>query len=298
MEIRRLRYFMRIADDGSLTRSAAILRVAQSALTRQIRLLEEELGVKLFVRTYRGMVLTEEGEQFRLSIAAPLRELELAIGNIRSGKGHPVSTVVIGLPPGLSDVLAMSLAVDLEESIPHLAIKLIEGPTGSLVDWLNRGVIDLALLEDSPKDARIDDRILYESPLWVVGAKGSLSREGISFAEAVELPLIIPSHHLGLRAVIEDAAIARNLPLNIQMQVDASRIVRDLAAHGTGYGILPKTYCRDDLEKGRLDGCPILQPELNLPFHLAFRRHRLNLKGNLAKVEEAIAKIARTRLSA
>lgn len=69
MEIKRISYFVRIAEDGSLTKAAGILRFAQPALSRQMRLLEEELGVTLFNRTARGMRLTEESEYLRAAAA-------------------------------------------------------------------------------------------------------------------------------------------------------------------------------------------------------------------------------------
>ena len=79
MDTHRLKYFLRIAEEGSVTRAAAVLGVAQPALSRQIRLLEEDLGITLFHRTRRGVHLTEEGERLRSSTAAPLRQLELAV---------------------------------------------------------------------------------------------------------------------------------------------------------------------------------------------------------------------------
>ena len=84
MEIRRLTYFTCIAEYGSLTRAAGVLRIAQSALSRQMRLLETEIGVPLFSRTTRGMTLTDEGRYLQSAVAGPLRELAVALQNIRS----------------------------------------------------------------------------------------------------------------------------------------------------------------------------------------------------------------------
>ena len=82
MENRRLRYFLQIAEEGSMGRAASVLGIAQPALTRQVRLLEEALGVPLFIRTQRGMQLTEDGEQLRAAIKKPLQEIELALQNV------------------------------------------------------------------------------------------------------------------------------------------------------------------------------------------------------------------------
>jgi LysR family transcriptional regulator, nitrogen assimilation regulatory protein len=88
MEIRRLEYFVCIAEQGSLGRASDLLRIAQPALTRQVRLLEQELGVILFTRSRRGMRLTEEGEQLLSEVMGPLRQLEGALQNPLFFFGH------------------------------------------------------------------------------------------------------------------------------------------------------------------------------------------------------------------
>ncbi|TCM20842.1 DNA-binding transcriptional LysR family regulator [Novosphingobium sp. PhB165] len=295
MEIRRLRYFLRIAEDGSLTRSAGVLRIAQSALTRQMRLLEQDLGVKLFVRSSRGMALTEDGEQLRTSVAAPLRELELALDAIRRQGPQARSTVVIGLPPGLADMLGLTLALELERRVPDIAVRMVEGPTGSLVDWLNRGVVDLALLEDSARDGRIEERLLHEERLWLIGPVDAPFNGTVRFEDAAPLPLIVPSHHLGIGGAIEDAAAARGLALNVRMHVDAARLARDLVEKGAGYAILPHGYCRDAIAQGRFQGWELVEPELMVGIHLAFRRHRRARKGDFDRLQDAVTAIASER---
>ena len=79
MDTHRLKYFLRIAEEGSITRAAGLLGIAQPALSRQLQLLEDDLGVALFRRTRRGVELTEAGERLRASTAGPLRQLELAV---------------------------------------------------------------------------------------------------------------------------------------------------------------------------------------------------------------------------
>lgn len=296
MEIRRLRYFLRIAEDGSLTRSSGMLRIAQSALTRQMRLLEEDLGVKLFVRSARGMTLTDDGEQLRASVAAPLRELELALDAIRKRGQGLRATVVIGLPPGLADVLALSLALDLERCVPDIAVRMVEGPTGSLVDWLNRGVIDLALLEDTARDPRIEERLLHREPLCLIGPAKSSLPTTLRFEAAAQLPLIVPSHHLGIGAAIEDAAAASGIPLNIRMHVDAARLARDLVGQDLGYTVLPRSYCAQGIADGAFCGSELIDPRLEIGIYLAFRRHRRTPTGDFDRLQESVIAIVQARL--
>src|SRR5215471_7971497 len=127
MDTRRLRYFVRIAEDGSLTRAAGVLRIAQPALSRQIRLLEEELGIALFNRTARGMQLTEEGEHLRACVAGPLRSLELALQNARSFSSHIEGNFTLGMTSGIGEILAKPLVLRMSSEFPNIKLRIVEG---------------------------------------------------------------------------------------------------------------------------------------------------------------------------
>jgi LysR family transcriptional regulator, nitrogen assimilation regulatory protein len=265
LDVRRLGYFMRIAEDGSLTKASAVLRIAQPALSRQMRLLEEELGVALFSRTARGMRLTEEGAALRASVAGPLRELELALQNIKSFPFAAEANIAIGLPTGLADRLATPLALRIDQEFPNIKLRIVEGITGSLIDWLSRGVVDFVVVEEEPHHDQLQVQKLAVLPLVLVGSPASpLPREKpITFTEAVKLPLVLPSHHLGLRAVINDAAMRAQAKLNIRMEADSARLTKDLLRGGLGYAIMPACYCQEELDAARLQNWPLIEPELS-----------------------------------
>ena len=290
MEIRRLTYFVRVADDGSLTRSAGLLRIAQPALSRQIRLLEEELGVKLFVRTARGMRLTEAGEQLRASVAGPLRELELGLAALRPTHRHTLANLAIGMTPGMAEILGERLAIRLVRDFAGAAIRLVEGPTGALADWLARGVVDLAILEGASHDSRLVDRLLAEDEVWIVGpASATLGdAEGFSFEQLYGLPLILQSHHLGIRTVIDAAAQQADRLLDVRAHADAPRLARQLVSAGLGYALLPSAYCRTAIQSHELTGCRIAAPELPIHYYLSTRRAARPLTGLLADVDRVI----------
>src|SRR3974390_1593235 len=114
MELKRLRYFLRIAEEGSLGRASNALGIAQPALSRQMRMLEDEFGAPLFHRTRNGMQLTEEGSQLRAAVAGPLRLLELATQSARSISGKVEYSVALGLPPMIAYVAAQAFVHRLD----------------------------------------------------------------------------------------------------------------------------------------------------------------------------------------
>ena len=289
VEIRRLSYFMRIAEHGSLTKASNVLRIAQPALSRQMRLLEEELGVALFNRTARGMRLTEEGVALLASVAGPLRELELALQNIKSFPFTTEANIAIGLPPGLADILATKLALRIDREFPAIKLCIVDGLTGSLIDWVSRGVVDFALLEGGAQHDQLHEQKLADLPLLLAGPMDSHLPPGraVAFADAAKLNLILPSHHLGLRAVINDAAMWAQAKPNIRMEADSARLMRDLLKSGMGYTILPACYIGDETANGRLRTWPLDDPALSMDIVLASRRNS-QIAGPRARAIEAL----------
>jgi LysR family nitrogen assimilation transcriptional regulator len=287
MEIRRLLYFSRIAEDGSLTKAAGMLRVAQPALSRQLRLLEEELGVSLFVRTARGMRLTEEGEYLREATTGPLRTLEFAMQNVRSLAAGTHGNIVVGMPSSLGDILATQFVLALNKDFPDIRLQVIEGATGSLIEWLNRGIIDCALLEDASNDDRLIDVELFSEPLMVIGAPASelVADKPVTVANLLRLPLILQSHHLGIRATVNQVAAKIGVTLCPQTEAYSARLIMDLVEHGQGYGVMPEIICGDRCSRGLLKAAPIVSPALL--FRICLSAKRRERAGN-QKVADAV----------
>jgi LysR family nitrogen assimilation transcriptional regulator len=295
MEIRRLLYFSRIAEDGSLTKAAGVLRVAQPALSRQLRLLEDELGVALFTRTARGMRLTDEGEYLREAVAGPLRALEFALQNVRSLASGAQGSLVFGMTSSLGDVLATRLVLALNARFPDIKLRMIEGATGSLMEWLNRGIVDCALIEDAADDERLVGIEMASVPLMVIGGpRSDLSEDRpVSMRKLLQLPLILPSHHLGIRATINQAAAKARVTLTPVFEADQTKLIMDLAESGAGFALLPRLFCEDHVRQGRLR-CAPLTPEQ--AFRIVLSAKRRDRPGN-QNVADALRGTLRTLLS-
>jgi DNA-binding transcriptional LysR family regulator len=299
LDVRRLSYFMRIAEDGSLTRAANMLRIAQPALSRQMRLLEEELGVALFTRMARGMRLTAAGEALRASVAVPLRELELALQNIRSYPASTQSNIVLGLAPSVADMLATQLTMRLDQLFPLVKLTIVDGLNGSLIDWLSRGVVDLALLEAGAQSEPLQERRICSLALVLAGPADAALPPGVpvAFSTAAKLPLILPSHHLGLRAVINDAAALSQSKLNIRLDADSPLLIRNLLAAGKAYSIMPARACAADAGQGRLQIWPLTTPAPRMDVLLATRKSSRLTGPGIGALEDFIANIARELLT-
>jgi DNA-binding transcriptional LysR family regulator len=295
MELRRLTYFIRVAEDGSLSKAAGILRIAQPALSRQMRLLEEELGVALFHRMPRGMRLTEAGEALRQSVAAPLREIELALQHIRSQPAASEGSVVIGMPASVAHVLAAILAKVIAQVLPGIRCTIVEGPMGSLIDWLSRGVVDFALIEETSGNAQLAEQKLGSLPLALFGPADSALPPGVPvpFAEAAQLPLVLNSHHLGIRSAINDAAARTRARLNLRMEAESARLIGEMLEGGMGYTMLPRCY----MAGSALQSWELCNPTPTITVLLASRRNSQISTHRAGAVEAVIAEVARELLN-
>ena len=146
MDIRQLRTFSCVAELGSLSKASDTLRVAQPALSRQIKLLEHELRAELFTRNGRGMVLTEAGRLLLARTAGIVRQIDQIRDDIQSSGGPPSGRVVLGLVPTVSCVISARLARRTVESYPGISLCIVESYSGHLIEWLHRGQMDLAVI--------------------------------------------------------------------------------------------------------------------------------------------------------
>src|SRR6266702_6498051 len=145
MDIRQLRTFRTVAELGSLSKAADRLRIAQPGLSRQIKLLEQELRAQLFVRNGRGMLLTGAGRMLLDRTEGLVRQIEQMRDDIQSAGGNPSGSVVLGLVPTVSAVLSGRLAARILAQFPDISLRIVESYGGHLVEWLHRGEMDLAI---------------------------------------------------------------------------------------------------------------------------------------------------------
>ncbi|OBK56890.1 LysR family transcriptional regulator [Mycobacterium colombiense] len=264
MDTHRLKYFLRIAEEGSITRAAAVLGIAQPALSRQIRLLEEDLGITLFERTRRGVHLTEEGERLRSSTAAPLRQLELAVRYAGSPLARIERGLLFGMVPTTAGVLTAPLAASLGAAFPNVHFHFAVADTDDLVQRLLKGAIDLAVINPVSDDRLFFRHLVIEDLMLVGGPASGLSpADPIRFADLAKLPLIMPSAQTGIRNTLENTALRLKVALTARFSTDSVEVAKHLVESELGYAVLPLAACGADVEAGRLRCTSICEPEIN-----------------------------------
>ncbi len=271
MEFKQLRTFMHVAKRGKLSLASERLRIAQPALSRQIKMLEEELGLSLFDRNGRGMIPTEAGERLLAKSGFLIRYLEEMRAEIQSFAGTVRGNVVAGMPDALAEVIAAKLIDKFVTQYPETSVHFITSKGGYIYDWLQRGEIDVALLYDHQSDETLITEKLLEEELYFVYKPGHLptNHNSISFEEICRLPLVLPDPQHALRSQLEAHAKSMGLSLNVQSDIDSLRVLMNMAAIGTYYTVLPRRALRNEIAAGVLEVHPIVDPTPHRTIYLA-----------------------------
>lgn len=262
MDISQLRTLIHVAELGSLSKAADRLRIAQPALSRQVRLLEEELGARLFDRHGRGMSITEQGQEVLRHAQRIMAELE-DIRALVSDENAPLrGHVSIGIPPTVSDVLSVPLVSAFSAAHPEATLRIVSAYSGYLLDWLQRGEIDAAILYD-PKSARALRSIpLLDETLFLIGPPDAGLSQGrsIEFSALEQERLLLPSRGHGLRMVVDRCAEACGFALDVRIEADSYSTLKGLVGNGHGMTILPLAPIHEELQGGRLCAAPLVDP--------------------------------------
>src|SRR3569833_3114793 len=169
MELKELRNFMRVAHSGSVSRAAQDLRLAQPALSRQIKKLEHELGVPLFSRHGRGMRLSAAGARLLERAEAIAQLVQQTSQEIREDRAPARGRLVLGVPPAAGRLLVSYFVERFREAWPETTLHMREGVASSLQEWLLEKRIDLALLHNPPQLDAQEIRPLLAERQYVIG---------------------------------------------------------------------------------------------------------------------------------
>lgn len=261
MELRQLRYFVCVAELQSFTKAATRIHIAQPALSRQVKALEEEVGVELLVRTARGVQLTEAGVRLKQLAESILRQIDDLPGNLKEYSGQPFGSIVVGLPPSIAYLIAANLIDICEKNYPLISLRIIENTSVVLRDWLNEGKIDLAVLTDPGHVTSFERIELLQEDMVLIGAPQLFEPgvETISFAEAANFPLLI-SH--GFRQAIEPWLNAHSIELRYDLLLDSIPIAKEIVQKGRYCSIVPYSMVHAECEKKLLTALTLKEPAI------------------------------------
>ena len=271
MDLKQLEYFVQIAELGSFTRAASVLRVAQPALSRQVRALEVELHQPLFERNGRGVTLTPAGQRLLAHGRGILQQVERARQDMEDERGAASGLLSIGLPPSLSRSLTAPLVEAFRARFPKAALTMVEGLSTYMLEWLAQGRIDCAVVYNATPAAAIDLQPVLEEGLFLVSARalkvrrasagkpvGKLVGKPASLAEVAAHELVIPSRPHAIRMRLETALAEAGLKPRVGLEIESVPAILDLVQRHPMHAVLSLNAVRGSEREAACTARPIV----------------------------------------
>lgn len=266
MELKQIKYFLAIAEHGSLAAAAEAVGIAQPSISVQLKNLEGRLGTQLFIRSPRGVTLTDAGSVFVERAHEILDAVDRAKRDVRQAGETPSGKVVFGFPSSVSMVLSVPLAETIRLNLPEVRLRAVDAMSGFIKEWLDEETIDLAILYETTglKNAEIttlleEDLHFYAPPdLWPFETPPG---EPIRLDDLRELELVLPSKSHGLRMLIDRVCRAAGVHLNVVVEMDSLTQIKSLVQRGSASTILAPAAAGDFEERGELASSVIIDPK-------------------------------------
>lgn len=248
MELRQLRYFVKVVEVGSISRAALDLNLVQSALSQQITRLEGELSTRLLQRSPQGVTPTEAGVAFFREAQLTLRHAEQAVRSAQQAR--LTGTVSVGLAPTTAAVLGLPLMQAMRERYPDVRLHMVESLSGHLSAMLNARQLDLAVLFDLPTGSSHAVQVARRWSVWpLIDELIFLIRArhpavpcwptSLRLAQLQDQPLILPTGPHGLRSTLDAAFLRAKMTPKVVLEVDSLSMLMDAVRAGMGATLQP-----------------------------------------------------------
>lgn len=285
-DYKTLKYVITVAEEGGFTAASRKLNIAQSAISRQIANLEEDLGGTLFLRQKQGIEVTQAGQKFIIHARKILRDMRHVRDEVSSLLGEPSGSIVVGVPPTAGQSLMPTVFRICSEEWPLISLKVREIYSVDIYQSVLDNTVDIGLVH-----APLAHPDLSIFPL-VAEQMHFISHDPIPFEKSIAIewlaqqPLILPDSPFGLRELLDEYALDNGVELNVCSSVNGASITKSMVAEGLGSTVLTRSAVVNEVDKDIFYSKP-LDPPLTWQLCMLMRQDRA---GNRSFVE--IHKIA------
>lgn len=250
MDFRQLKSFVKIVEQGSMSRASVELNIVQSALSLQISTLETRLRQQLLIRRSTGVTPTEAGKTLYRHAVAILRQVERASLDVERSSAYAAGPASLGLPVVVQDLLATDLLVAAREELPQVKLHLAEGMSYFLKEMVLHGRLDMTVTYQFDPSPGITEHPLFTEEIYLVSplASGIVDADGaLPIEDVLRWPLFLSSPQTGMRRMIESKLAEMGLKVDALAEVDSLRTLIDVAEKGIAHTILPASALQKQL---------------------------------------------------
>lgn len=240
LDLRQIRYFVALFEEHSITKAARRLNVVQPALSMQIGRLEKRFNTQLFERTSRGVIPTVIGHEFYAICQKVLDEVHVATRHLQAASGKISGEIVVGLMPSVSTTVLPGVLAKFKADYPNVILRVIEAYSGSLIEWMYSGKLDVAIVNTSGMWTGLATIPLFRDQLaLVVGRKKKARISDCPASMLSNYRLVLPSPRQGMRALIDSVLAASGIVLKPDIEIDSLGLTIELVGQTDWATILP-----------------------------------------------------------
>jgi len=277
LDFRQLRYALSVSKERSFTGAAKRLNISQSAVSEQVKLLEEEIGFELFHRTSRGIESTDRGRTFLYESERVMGDLLSLTDTARRLRGALSDTLMIGMGSGMAQIFIPRMFADLERDLPGVRLEIMTAPTKNIFNELHEERIDAGIAIESNPDrlpaGLIFDRLVDAEMALITHPKHALARskQPIDIGRLVAEPFIMSELTVGYGQVVFSLFTDLGIRPSILAVVDNIETMKMIVQAEGGIAIVPRACAENEVALGLLKALAIA-PARNVTLSL-FRRH-------------------------
>jgi DNA-binding transcriptional LysR family regulator len=277
LDFRQLRYALSVSKERSFTGAAKRLNISQSAVSEQVKLLEQEIGFELFHRTSRGIESTDRGRTFLYESERVMGDLLSLTDTARRLRGALSDTLMIGMGSGMAQIFIPRMFADLKRDLPGVRLEIMTAPTKNIFNELHEERIDAGIAIESNPDrlpaGLIFDRLVDAEMALITHPKHALARskQPIDIGRLLAEPFIMSELTVGYGQVVFSLFTDLGIRPNILAVVDNIETMKMIVQAGGGIAIVPRACAENEVALGLLKALAIA-PARNVSFSL-FRRH-------------------------
>ncbi len=292
MTPRQLKYFLRIAELCSFTKAAAVLHIAQPALSRQIQQLESDLGVQLFIRLDSGVSLTEAGVALGQKARSLLEHFEAVRDEVSALSSQVKGHLQFGVPPSLFHAVTAPMLLSYRQRYPDVTLSITEGVSSMVYEMILQGRLDFGIVLSIESMQGLQRCDLFRESMCLACQPALLREAGpLPLDRVAAYPLLLTQRPNAMRRVLEESMRDARLKLHCVLEADSTRVQTTMAAAGQGCAVLPYSALAEDVNRGRLAAVPI--EGLSITWTLIYAKERYLASAARHLVDELLCQAER-----
>jgi len=287
LDFRQLRYALSVYKERSFTKAAKRLNISQSAVSEQVKLLEEEIGFELFRRTSRGIESTDRGRTFLYESERVMGDLLSLSDTARRLRGSLLDTVTVGMGSGMAQIFIPRMFPDLENNLPGVRLEILTAPTKNIFNELHEEKIDAGIAIESDPDrlpaGLVFDRLIDAEMALITHPKHALARskQPVDIGRLVAEPIIMSELTVGYGQVVLSLFTDLGIKPNVLAVVDNIETIKMIVQSEGGIAIVPRACAENEVTLGLLKALSIA-PARNVSFSLFRRREPMSRRKEAA----------------